>query len=90
MFKEDSRYEGNPSKAGGEGWLYSEQQQKLCHFKPDTETVHAQWVAIRTYSYVPPRLPEPMTRRRMLRHNAIEAWQRMQKTGWRRCPPPVR
>ena len=27
------------------------------------------------------RLPEPMTRRRMLRHNAIEAWQTMQKTG---------
>ena len=23
-------------------------------------------------------------------HNAIEAWQTMQKTGWRRCPPPVR
>ena len=34
-----------PEKAGGEGWLYSEQQQKLCHFKPDTATVHAQWVA---------------------------------------------
>ena len=44
----------------------------------------------RTYSYVPPRPPEPMTRRRMLRHNAIEAWQTMQKTGWRRCPPLVR
>ncbi|WP_244276022.1 DUF1651 domain-containing protein [Synechococcus sp. N26] len=26
----------------------------------------------------------------MLRHNTIEAWQTMQKTGWRRCPPPVR
>ena len=62
-----------------------EQQQKLCHFKPDTATVEAQWVAIRTYSYVPPALHEPMTRRRFLRHNAIEAW-RMQKTGWRRCP----
>ena len=29
------------------------------------------------------RPPEPMIRRRMLRHNAIEAWQTMQKTGWR-------
>ena len=45
-------------KAGGEGWLYSEQQQKLCHFKPDTATVHAKWLAIRTYHYVPPRPPE--------------------------------
>ena len=67
-------------------WLYSEQQQKLCHFKPDTVTVHAQWVAIRTYSYVPPLPPEPMTRRRTLRHDAIEAWQTMQKTGWMRGP----
>ena len=87
--KERSFHE-SPEKAGGEGWLYSEQEQKLCHCKPDTATVHAQWVAIRTYSYVPPHPPEPMTRRRLLRHNAIEAWQTMQKTGWRRCPPPGR
>jgi len=26
----------------------------------------------------------------MLRHNAIEAWSTMQKTGWVRCRPPVR
>nr|WP_244272282.1 hypothetical protein [Synechococcus sp. N5] len=25
-----------------------------------------------------------------MRYNAVEAWQAMQKTGWRRCPPPVR
>ena len=90
MPNKDRSFHESLQKAVGEGWLYSEQQQKLCYFKPDTATVHAQWVAIRTYSYVPPRPPEPMTRRRMLRHNAIEAWQRMQKTGWRRCPPPVR
>ena len=79
-----------PEKQGGEGWLYSDQQQKLCHFKPDTSTSYAQWVAIRTYSYVPPHPPTPMTRRRMLRHNAIAAWQTMLKTGWRQCSPPVR
>ena len=82
MPNKDRSFHESPEKAGGEGWLYSEQQQKLCHFKPDTATVHAQWVAIRTYSYVPPRPPEPMTRRRMLRHNAIEAWQTMQKTAY--------
>ena len=81
MPNKDRSFHEAPEKAGGEGWLYSEQQQKLCHFKPDTATVHAQWVAIRTYSYVPPRPPEPMTRRRMLRHNAIEAWETMQNTG---------
>ena len=90
MPNKDRSFHEALQEAGGEGWLYSEQQQKLCHFKPDKATVHAQWVAIRTYSYVPPRPPEPMTRRRILRHNAIEAWQTMQKTGWRRCPPPVR
>ena len=76
--KDRSFYEAT-EKAGGEGWLYPEQQLKLCHFKPDTATVHAQWVAIRTYSYVLPHPTKPMTRRRMLRHNAIEAWQTMQR-----------
>ena len=55
MPNKDRSFHESPQKAGGEGWLYSEQQQQLCHFKPDTATVHAQWVAIRTYSYVPPR-----------------------------------
>ena len=44
----DRSFHESPQKAGCEGWLYPEQQQKLCHFKPDTATVHAQWVAIRT------------------------------------------
>ena len=57
MPNKDRSFHESPEKAGGEGWLYSEQQQKLCHFKPDTATVHPQWVAIRAYSYVPPRPP---------------------------------
>ena len=75
MPNKDRSFHEVPEKAGVEGWLYSEQQQKLCHFKPNTATVHAQWVAIRTYHYVPPRPPAQMTWRRMLRHNAIEAWE---------------
>ena len=55
MPNKDRSFHESPQKAGGEGWLYSEQQQKLCHFKPDTATVHAQWVAVRTYSYIPTR-----------------------------------
>ena len=81
MANKDRSFHETPEKAGGEGWLYSEQQQKLCHFKPDMATVHAQWVVIRTYHYVPPSRPVPQTRRRMLRHNAIEAWNTMLKTG---------
>ena len=70
--KDRSNHEPQP-KPGAEGWLYSEQQHKLCHFKPSMATVHAQWVEVRTFSCIPTRSPVPMTQRRMLRHNAIEA-----------------
>ena len=90
MANKDRSNHKPPQKPGGECWLYSEQQQKLCHFKPSMATVHAQWVAVRTYSWVSPRPPVPQTRRRMLRHNAIEAWDKMLRTGWRRCSPPIR
>ena len=79
-----------PERSEGEGWLANLDQQKIVQFKPDSAIAHAQWVAVRTYRWVPPRPPEPMTLRRMLRHNAIEAWETMLKTGWRRCSPPVR
>ena len=39
---------------GGEGWLVSAEQQKVVQFKPDASTVHAQWVAVRTYNWIPP------------------------------------
>ena len=47
MPNKDRSFHEAPEKAGGEGWLYSEQQQKLCHFKLDTATVNAQYVAVR-------------------------------------------
>ena len=90
MPNKDRSFHEAPAKPGGEGWLFSEQQQKLCHFKPSMATVHAQWVEVRTFNWVPPRSPVPMTQRPMLRHNAIEAWSTMLKTGWVRCRPPVR
>ena len=90
MPNKDRSFHEAPEKAGGEGWLYSEQQQKIVQFKPDAPTGHGQWVILRTFHWRPPDYPIPETRRRMLRHNAIEAWQTMLKTGWRRCPPPVR
>ncbi len=77
-------------KTGGEGWLVSPEQHLVCQFKADMATVHAQWVAVSTYRWGPPRPPVPRARRRMLLHNAIEAWGKMLKTGWRRCNPPVR
>ena len=79
-----------PERQGGEGWLYSEQQQLLTQFGPSTPTVHSKWVELRTYHWNPPRNTVPQTRRRMLRHSALEAWVAMQKKGWVRCRPPVR
>ena len=31
-------------KPSGEGWLFSELHQLVCHFKPNTPSVHSQWV----------------------------------------------
>ena len=78
-----------PVKSGGEGWLVNAAQQLLVQFKPDTPSAQEQWVSVRTYGWKPPHPPEPQSRRRMLRPNAIEAWETMLKTGWRRCSPPV-
>ena len=79
---EGPHYKDSPTKVGGEGWLVHAQQQKVVQFKPDASTVHAEWVALRTYSWVPPSLPVSLARRRMLRKNAIEVWNTMKKTGW--------
>ncbi len=79
-----------PEKPDGEGWLANADQQKIVQFMHDRPTAHGQWVILRTFHWRPPDYPIPQTRRRMLRHNAIEAWQTMLKTGWQRCSPPVR
>ena len=85
MANKDRATNPPPEKPGGEGWLVSPEQQLLCQFKPDSATVHAQWVAVRTYRWVPPRPPVPQTRRRMLRHDAVEAWDKMLKTEFCCC-----
>ena len=69
----------------GEGWLMSTQVQKVCRFRDEMPTAHAQWVVVETR---PLRGCGQPVVRRMLRHNAIEAWETMQKSGgWKRYPP---
>ena len=63
---------------------------QLCQFRPTSMSTHAKWVEVRTFQWKPPYPPVPKTSRRMLRQNAIHAWQTMLKTGWVRCRPPVR
>ena len=90
MPNKNRSYHEPDEKPNGEGWLYSEEQQLLTQFRSDARTLHAKWVELRTFTWIPPRNPVPQTTRRMLRHNALEAWAHMQKTGWVRCRPPVR
>ncbi|WP_074159256.1 MULTISPECIES: DUF1651 domain-containing protein [unclassified Synechococcus] len=76
--------ERHPPKQG-EGWLLSTQEQKVCRFKNDMQIQHAQWVVVENR---PLRGGGQPVVRRMLRHNAIEAWETMEKSGgWKRCQP---
>ena len=67
------------------GWLVNTQEGKVCSFTNANPTTHAQWVVVETR---PLRGGGQPVIRRMLRHNAIEAWETMQKSGgWKRCQP---
>jgi hypothetical protein len=69
----------------GVGWLYNAQMRQVCRFLNDMPTQHAQWVVVETR---PLRGGGQPVIRRMLRHNAIEAWDTMQNSGgWKRCQP---
>ena len=56
--------------------MMNTQEQKVCRFQNDMPTKHAQWVIVETR---PLRGGGQPVIRRMLRHNAIEAWETMQK-----------
>ena len=57
-----SRHQCPLEKLGDEGWLFSEQQQRLGRLKPEMALAHAQGFEVRTFSWVPPRSSVPMTR----------------------------
>ena len=73
----------HPQKEG-EGWLLNEQEQLVVCFRNTLPSAHGKWVEVETR---PRRDGGQAIVRRMLRHNAIEAWINMQKTGWVRCQP---
>ena len=77
------RTERHPQKQG-EGWLMNEQQQKVVCFRNALPSAHAKWIEVETR---PMRGGSQPVVRRMLRQNAIDAWDAMLKTGWQRCPP---
>ena len=82
--KDRPQVERHPPKQGV-GWLLNDQQGKVSQFRKDNPTAYAQWVVVETR---PLRGGGQPVIRRMLRHNAIEAWETMQKSGgWKRCQP---
>ena len=69
----------------GVGWLMNDMEGKVCRVANDMATAHAQWVLVETRPLKGGGQP---VIRRLLRHNAIAAWETMQKSGgWKQCPP---
>ena len=66
------------------GWLWSEQQQLVCRFRNALPSAHAKWIEVETRSLH--AAGQPVVRR-LLRHNAIDAWTHMLQTGWVRSAP---
>ena len=74
----------------GHAWLVNVNEQKVVEFKPEDLTADGQWVTLRTFHWRPPDYPIPESRRRMMKHEAIDVWEKMLSAGWRQCSPPVR
>ena len=74
----------------GHAWLVNVNEQKVVEFKPEDPTADGQWVTLRTFNWRPPDYPIPESRRRMMKHEAIDVWEKMLSAGWRQCSPPVR
>ncbi len=83
MERKSQHPEPHPQK-NGEGWLLNAQEQKVVCFRNALASAHAKWVEVETRPLHGGGRPVV---RRMLRHNAIETWQTMLKTGWVRCSP---
>ena len=62
------------------GWVMGDQERRLCSLTNSNPTAHAQWVEVETR---PLRGTGPPVVRRMLRLNALEAWETRQISGGR-------
>ena len=63
--------------------LVGERSGAACGAVQTRQPIASCGVGVSTHhSWVPLHPPVPQTHRRMLRHNAIDAWKQMQKTGW--------
>ena len=51
-----------PDIPGGEGWLSNELQQQLVHFQSSGSSADGELVALRTFQWIPPYPPVPLSR----------------------------
>ena len=73
-----------PQVTGGQGWLLNRQEGIVVRFQQAMPTSHAEWVWVETGRLIAPGQATPEHRRRLLRVNAIKAFETMRLTGWER------
>ena len=73
-----------PQVTGGQGWLLNRQEGLVVRFQQAMPTSHAEWVWVETGRLIAPGQATPEHRRRLLRVNAIKAFETMRLTGWER------
>ena len=71
----------------GTGWLKSSCGYKVVRITSAGETLHAKWVEVTDADVSDAGRMQIRHSRRMLRYNALQLWQNLQRQGWQRVPP---
>ncbi len=72
---------------GSDGWLFNSEQEMAVSFTAAPSTDHDDWNYLESATLIPGRPVGRRHKRRMLRHNAEDAWKLMQQRGWEQCTP---
>jgi hypothetical protein len=70
----------------GEGWLRSPDGSQVVRITSAGETLHAKWVEVTDADVTRAGSMQIRHNRRMLRFNAVQLWENLQRLGWRRVP----
>jgi hypothetical protein len=86
MFGSDKPYQKCHGREG-EGWLRSPDGSQVLRITSAGETHHAKWVEVTDADITSDSRALVRHSRRMLRFNAVQLWENLQRLGWRRVPP---
>ncbi len=70
----------------GTGWLRSPDGSQVVRITSAGETLHAKWVEVTDADFTSDGRALVRHCRRMLRFNAVQLWQNLNRLGWRRVP----